>query len=79
MAMFGGGLSAAYINGLKAHFLEFYQVKLMEDNQASITVMSTRNSSTMRYASKTQNICFKWRKDNSTLSMLGLTGKPPAS
>ena len=74
-----GGLSAAYINGLKAHFLEFYQVKLMEDNQASITVMSTRNSSTMRYASKTQNICFKWRKNNSTLSMLGLTGKPPAS
>ena len=74
-----GGLSAANINGLKAHVLEFYQVKLMEDNQASITVMSTRNSSTMRYASKTQNICFKWRKDNSTLSMLGLTGKPPAS
>ena len=74
-----GGLSAAYINGLKAHFPEFYQVKLMEDNQASITVMSTGNSSTMRYANKTQNICFKWRKNNSTLSMLGLTGKPPAS
>ena len=57
-----GGLSAANINGLKAHFPEFYQVKFMEDNQASITVMSTGNSSTMRYANKTQNICFKWMK-----------------
>ena len=57
-----GGLSAANINGLKANFPEFYQVKFMEDNQASITVMSTGNSSTMRYANKTQNICFKWMK-----------------
>ena len=57
-----GGLSAANINGLKAHFPEFYQVKFMEDNQASITVMGTGNSSTMRYANKTQNICFKWMK-----------------
>ena len=57
-----GALSAANINGLKAHFPEFYQVKFMEDNQASITVMSTGNSSTMRYANKTQNICFKWMK-----------------
>ena len=38
-----GGLSAANINGLKAHFPEFYQVKFMEDNQASITVMGTGN------------------------------------
>ena len=37
-------------------------MKFMEDNQASITVMSTGNSSTMRYANKTQNICFKWMK-----------------
>jgi hypothetical protein len=57
-----GVLSAANVNGLKAHFPEFYQVKFMEDNQASITVMSTGNSSTMRYANKTQNICFKWMK-----------------
>ena len=57
-----GGLSASNINGLKAHFPEFYKVKFMEDNQASITVMGTGNSSTMRYANKTQNICFKWMK-----------------
>ena len=57
-----GGLSASNINSLKAHFPEFYKVKFMEDNQASITVMGTGNSSTMRYANKTQNICFKWMK-----------------
>jgi len=58
MAMFEGGLSAANISGLKAHFPEFYQVKFMKDNQASLTVMSTGNSSTIRYANKTQNVCF---------------------
>ena len=55
---------------LKAHFPEFYQVKLMEDNQASITVMGTGNSSTMRYASKTQNICFKWMKQQFEMNSL---------
>ena len=57
-----GGLSASNINSLKAHFPEFYKAKLTEDNQASITVMGTGNSSTMRYANKTQNICFMWTK-----------------
>ena len=45
------GCSVADINSLKASFPEFYQVKFMEDNQATITVMS-----------KTQNINFKWLK-----------------
>ena len=47
---------------IESPFPEFYQVKFMEDNQASTTVMHTGNSSTMRYANKTQNICFKWMK-----------------
>ena len=37
-------------------------MKFMEDNQASITSMSIGNSSTIRYANKIQNICFKWMK-----------------
>ena len=37
-------------------------MKFMEDNQASIILVSTGNSSTMRCANKTQNICFKWMK-----------------
>ena len=79
-----GGLSASNINSLKAHFPEFYKVKFMEDNQASITVMGTGNSSTMRYANKTQNICFKWMKqqfENEQFDLInvGTLWQPPTS
>ena len=56
------GCSVADINSLKASFPEFYQVKFMEDNQATITVMSTGSSASMRHMNKTQNINFKWLK-----------------
>ena len=56
------GCSVADINSLKASFPEFYQVKFMEDNQATITVMSTGSSASMRHMNKTQNINFKWWK-----------------
>ena len=56
------GCSAADLNSLKASFPEFYQVKFMEDNQATITVMSTGSSASMRHMNKTQNINFKWLK-----------------
>ena len=56
------GCSAADINSLKASFPEFYQVKFTEDNQATITVMSTGSSASMRHMNKTQNINFKWLK-----------------
>ena len=56
------GCRVADINSLKASFPEFYQVKFMEDNQATITVMSTGSSASMRHMNKTQNINFKWLK-----------------
>ena len=56
------GCSVADINSLKASFPEFYQVKFMEDNRATITVMSTGSSASMRHTNKTQNINFKWLK-----------------
>ena len=56
------GCSVADINSLKASFPEFYQVKFMEDNQATITVMSTGSSASTRHMNKTQNINFKWLK-----------------
>ena len=43
------GCSVAEVNSLKASFPEFYQVKFMEDNQATITVMSTGSSASMRH------------------------------
>ena len=75
------GCSVAGINSLKASFPEFYQVKLMEDNEATITVMSTASSASMRHMNKTQNINFKWLKQqfenaiNSIFSMLVLHTK----
>ena len=54
------------INSLKASFPEFYQVKFMEDNQATIAVMSTGSSAYMRHMDKTQNINFKWLKQFET-------------
>ena len=48
------GSSVADINSLKASFPEFYQVKFMEDNQATITVMSTGSSASVRHMNKTQ-------------------------
>ena len=56
------GCSVADINSLKASFPEFYQVKFMENNQATTTVMSTGSSASMRHMNKTQNINFKWLK-----------------
>ena len=57
-----GGLKASDINGLVAHFPDFAKVQFMEDNQATITVTSTGTSSAMRHVNKTQNISFKWLK-----------------
>ena len=56
------GHKVSNINSLKAHFPEFSQVKVMEDNQATITVRSTGNSQSMRHANRTQRISFRWLK-----------------
>ena len=56
------GIRAGDINGLKASFPEFYQMKFMEDNQATITVCQSGSSASMRHTNKTQNISFKWIK-----------------
>ena len=56
------GCSVADIDSLKASFPEFYQVKFMEDNQTTITVMPTGSSASMRHMNKTQSVNFKWLK-----------------
>ena len=53
------GIHAGDINDLKASFPEFYQIKFMEDNQATITVCQSGSSASMRHTNKTQNISFK--------------------
>ena len=48
------GIKASDINGLKASLPDFYQIKFMEDNQATITVCQSGSSASMRRANKTQ-------------------------
>ena len=65
------GCSVADINSLNASFPEFYQLKFMEDNQATITVMSAGSSASMRHMNKTQNINFKWLKQQFECKQIG--------
>ena len=55
--------SVADINSLKASFPKFYQVKLMEDNQATITVMSALTLS----ASMTRRRSRCWNRADSNI------------
>ena len=48
------GCNVADINSLQASFPEFYQIKFMEDNQATMTVMPTGSSASMGHMNKTK-------------------------
>ena len=67
-----GGLTVAHITGLIAHFPEFYRVKVMEDNQATITIISTGKSQGMRHAPRTQPVSFRWMKQQFELGQFEL-------
>ena len=56
------GIKASDINGLTASLPDFYQIKFMENNPATITVCQSGSSASMRHTNKTQNISFKWIK-----------------
>ena len=56
------GLDVSNIQCLKVHFPDFCQVKFMEDNQATITILKSGNSSSMKHVNRTQNVSFKWLK-----------------
>ena len=56
------GLDVSNIQSLKVHFPDFCQVKFMEDNQATITILKSGNSSSMKHVNRTQNVSFKWLK-----------------
>ena len=56
------GHKASDIHSLKAHFPPFSRVKVMEDNQATITILRNGHSASMRHASRTQCVSFRWLK-----------------
>ena len=52
------GKSVADINGLNVHLSEMFQVQFLEDNQATITIITEGDSEKMRHTDRTQRISF---------------------
>ena len=48
------------INGLHVSLPVTFKVRVMEDNQATITILLTGSSNTMRRTACTQKVCFAW-------------------
>ena len=56
------GKSVADINGLNVHLSSKFQVQFLEDNQATITIITKGDSEKMRHTDRTQRISFGWLK-----------------
>ena len=54
------GRSVADINGLHVSLPAKFKVRVMEDNQATITILLTGSSNTMRHTERTQKVSFAW-------------------
>ena len=56
------GKSVADINGLNFHLSSKFQVQFLEDNQATITIITKGDSEKMQHTDRTQRISFGWLK-----------------
>ena len=56
------GRSVADLNGLKVHLSPKFAVQLLEDNQATITILLKGDSEKLRHTDRTQRISFAWIK-----------------
>ena len=57
------GTSVANINALTVHLSDKWKVKLMEDNQATITILQQGHSQKLRHTDRTQRISFRWLQE----------------
>ena len=55
-----GGRSVANLNSLNVHLSDKFKVQMMEDNQATITIILKGDSEKLRHTDKTQRISFAW-------------------
>ena len=56
------GRSVANINGLNVQLPKKFACRVMEDNQASITLMLSGEAGNIRYTDRTQRVSFSWLK-----------------
>ena len=57
-----GPESVANLNNLQLHTGPTFNVKFMEDNQATITILTNGSSAQMRHTDRTQRVSFGWLK-----------------
>ena len=55
-----GPESVANVNHLQVHLGKSFTVQFMEDNQATITILTTGESQSMRHTDRTQRVSFGW-------------------
>ena len=58
-----GPESVANVNHLQVRLGPCFTVRFMEDNQATITILSNGNSVNMRHTDRTQRVSFSWLKE----------------
>ena len=58
-----GPESVANVNHLQIRLGPCFTVRFMEDNQATITILSNGSSVNMRHADRTQRVSFRWLKE----------------
>ena len=56
------GLSIADINGLHVQLPRSFQVRHMEDNQATITLLLLGQAGVLRHTDRTQRVSFSWKQ-----------------
>ena len=54
------GRSVADINGLDVHLSDKFKVQVLEDNQATITIILKGDSEKLRHTDRTQKLSFAW-------------------
>ena len=54
------GRSVAVINGLDVHLSDKFKVQVLEDNQATITIILKGDSEKLRHTDRTQKLSFAW-------------------
>ena len=58
-----GPESVANVNHLQVRLGPCFTIRFMEDNQATITILSNGNSVNMRHTDRTQRVSFSWLKE----------------
>ena len=66
------GRSVADINGLDVHLSDKFKVQVLEDNQATITIILKGDSEKLRHTDRTQKLSFAWMQQQFEKGQFGM-------